>query len=816
MTKANNILRKIDFSFGLVCLLLLFCLLIICTVREIEDLDIWLHLKTGELISINKTVPHYDTYSFTYSGNKWIDHEWLFQVIAYSFYNKWQASGLLFMQALVVFLTFLIFILIGYRAREYLICIVPLVFCLLVYRSRFGIRPEMFSMLFFAVYILIIDKYLNRKWYPFVLIPIQIIWVNMHGFFFLGPLLILFVISSDFIKSRLSLPWQWNDTNKLSNNSRKKLKWIFLVLILVCLINPYFLEGALYPIRILSGLFSKSGLFFKHIIELKAPITGRNIFSITHSSYLSYYIVLIALSLMSFGLNFKRIDIFNITTWTVFLILSSVSVRNIGYFCFIAYFAFLKNMTTSSLTKNKIQSFLKEKIKYTIKWIIVILILFLIIREASRFFNMKYYLFDQNVMRRPIGGFSDIAYPEGAVDFILENNIKGNIYNEFNSGAYLIGRCYPQLKVFIDGRTEVYGSSFFKKYVDISDGNMSLFDEQLNNYDISAVLLNSIFFEISKVILNHLYKEPDWRLVYFDEFAVIFLKDVEENKDIIDKFEIDLSKWQTQKADLKKIGSQKVGPYPYINRAYTLYGLELYSQAIQEAKEAIRIQSDSLEAYKLLGVIYHEQKLYTEAFENLRIGSIFHPKDTETRSNLGVVYAELGDFKEAQEELEKAIKSNPYYSESYYNLALLFKKTDDNKKAIKLLKRAVKLKPLNAKYLFELGTVYFKDKNFKLAYNSYKRALELTPDSAEIHNNLGLTLYEMGRFKEAGREYKKAIEINKDFAPAYNSLGVLYGSINEFDKAKHYWLEGLKLDPENLEIKSNLKKLDHIKLKKNK
>ena len=40
-------------------------------------------------------------------------------------------------------------------------------------------------------------------------------------------------------------------------------------------------------------------------------------------------------------------------------------------------------------------------------------------------------------------------------DFLVANKVKGNFFNDFNSGAYLVGRCSPNIKVFIDGRTEV-------------------------------------------------------------------------------------------------------------------------------------------------------------------------------------------------------------------------------------------------------------------------------------------------------------------------------------------------------------------------
>jgi len=77
------------------------------------------------------------------------------------------------------------------------------------------------------------------------------------------------------------------------------------------------------------------------------------------------------------------------------------------------------------------------------------------------------------------------VYPYKAVDFIVRHKIKANIFNDFNSGAYLIGRTYPNIKVFIDGRTEVYGASFFETYQKIwQDGNAKI----LHNSSVKTIL----------------------------------------------------------------------------------------------------------------------------------------------------------------------------------------------------------------------------------------------------------------------------------------------------------------------------------------
>jgi hypothetical protein len=68
-----------------------------------------------------------------------------------------------------------------------------------------------------------------------------------------------------------------------------------------------------------------------------------------------------------------------------------------------------------------------------------------------------YYDFDKFERKMEYGGVSLRNYPYKAADFLVANKIKGNFFNDFNSGAYLLGRASPDIKVFIDGRTEVYG-----------------------------------------------------------------------------------------------------------------------------------------------------------------------------------------------------------------------------------------------------------------------------------------------------------------------------------------------------------------------
>src|SRR3569832_1875088 len=64
--------------------------------RPLSDGDFWWHLKTGEYIVKNLTIPRIDFYSFTVPGKHWVAHEWLSEVIFYLVYTRAGFNTLIF------------------------------------------------------------------------------------------------------------------------------------------------------------------------------------------------------------------------------------------------------------------------------------------------------------------------------------------------------------------------------------------------------------------------------------------------------------------------------------------------------------------------------------------------------------------------------------------------------------------------------------------------------------------------------------------------------------------------------------------------
>src|SRR5262249_5354956 len=78
------------------------------TSRPLCDGDFWLHLKTGDLIFRNHSIPRTDPFSFSSFGKPWVAHEWLSDLIFYVLYSHFGFNLLIFVFAVLTAIAFLI------------------------------------------------------------------------------------------------------------------------------------------------------------------------------------------------------------------------------------------------------------------------------------------------------------------------------------------------------------------------------------------------------------------------------------------------------------------------------------------------------------------------------------------------------------------------------------------------------------------------------------------------------------------------------------------------------------------------------------
>ncbi|MCA9401309.1 MAG: tetratricopeptide repeat protein, partial [Candidatus Omnitrophica bacterium] len=375
------------------------------------------------------------------------------------------------------------------------------------------------------------------------------------------------------------------------------------------------------------------------------------------------------------------------------------------------------------------------------------------------------------------GGVSLDSYPYKAVDFLVDHKVKGNFFNDFNSGAYLLGRTFPDIKVSMDGRTEVYGGEYFRGYLKIWEkGDTQLFEKIVQEYQLTGVFLSSVRQLIPAKFLNYLYDSPDWKLVYFDYDAVIFLKNIKEYQDLIMEHDIDLLKWESEPLDIVKIGPKRLEPYRYYYRAFTLESMGFDDQAKKEAKMALDFNPSYAKPYELIGRIYAKHEMYEKAFKYFRVATMFQPGNIKMRYNLASAYFDIGEHEKALEEYD----------------------------------RIIQMKPNEPKALFLKSRVLIKLEKYEAAYQAIEKGNALNPRNVEDLMTLGDQLAEEGEFLYARRFYELGFSSDRHQDLLSEKVGDLYLLMNQAQDAVHYFEKALQINPELNRIQVKMGPLNHL------
>jgi len=716
---------------------------------EIKDLDLWLHLAMGKFIAQNGYVPQEDVLSCTISGRPWVNHEWLFQVIVYQIFERWGVDGLTAMQVLIVTVTFVVLLFLGYDREKQLNSIILLLVAALASWDRFIYRPDLFSQFFIVLYIYLLLKHRNKGWLPLVLFFLQILWVNTHGFFIWGIIIVLAPLLGEwFTRFR---------TTARNRDEYARLKRSLVLVIIACLLNPMGLQGFLYPLKVLTGVLGESKIFFNRIGELEAPLSWGNLFSL--DDYVAYKL-LILWSGLAMGVNYRCMKVGDFLLWVLFLFFSLSAKRNVVFFAFIAYWIIgLYGENLKSPFKFIFAGF-TPTFKLILFSLVKILIVVFLITKGEQISYHGYFDFDTYERKSEFGGICLRNFPYRAADFLVAHNIKGNFLNDFNSGAYLLGRCFPNIKVSIDGRTELYGVEFFKEYDEIWKGNQDLFREWVKRYNLTGIMFGSVFGPIPESFLEYVSKLKDWVLVYFDYDGVIFLKDNAANQKIITQYAIDIKKWQVPKSDIHRIGLRHVEPYQHANRAFSLASMQQYDRALEEGFEAIRILPNYQKAYKILGYCFLKKGNLEEAFRTLRVAKLFDPSDKEVRYNLAAVYEQKNDFEKAIQQAEIVRRDPAGETLALFLLSRVYARTNQFDLSLKSLRSVGKIIPAHASDIQQIGDIIYDKGQYPYALETYRVALKTQRNLAQFHYRMGLCYVAMQKPMLAKEEFEKVLSID--------------------------------------------------------
>lgn len=473
----------------------------------LQDCDTGYHVRAGEYILDTHSVPKSDIFSFTNPPLPWTAHEWLSEVIMALIHKYFGLTGVVIFFSLIIAVIYhVLFRIMRSPKAGILVTLTVVLLAIGSSQIHWLARPHILSLLLTVIWYYVLDRYeYDKRNYLYLLPAITLLWVNLHGGFIIGFVLIGIYLAGNILKFlTVHGPGREEYGRKV-----KSLGTATAACLLISLINPYGYHILLFPFRLTSSRF-----IMDNVTEFLSP----NFHEPMTFTYLLFFMLAV------FALSQKRIALIEMMLLMLFTYMALYSARYIPLFSIIAAPVLVKQAgLLVRESEGRFMNFLKrmsERISSVdasakgLVWPVVAVVIVFFFAATGKIS----YSFDEKIK------------PVQAVKFLKTEHLRGNMFDNDEFGDYIIYAAWPEYKVFFDGRSDMYGVERMKEYfkvIRIEEG----WEEVLRKYKI-----NWIIYDAGSVLSRFLLGRDDWKLIYADKVADIFIKNVPENSQVIEKY----------------------------------------------------------------------------------------------------------------------------------------------------------------------------------------------------------------------------------------------------------------------------------------
>lgn len=381
---------------------------------EMAGSDLWWHIAAGRELLQTGSLWMVDDWSFTARGDDWLNHEWLADILFYSWVQLFGLPSLVFWKWLVVIATFLMLQRVLWRqGGNGLAAFLGAAMAAALAEPFVDIRPHLYTLLGFAVLLwLALERSPSRLW----LALLFLVWVNLHGGFFFGLMALAILI----------FPWRDFSWQRFA---------VAVVTGLVCVaaaaLNPSGIKTFLYP---LVYAFDQTSPF-RELAEWHSPFRPGGI-----QAPLFFY----AMWLPAFAV-FYAVPVVRERTgvpWAALALCALSLAMALTSRRFIPLFGMSLALLLTPLLALALSSIRHRvlQVGFAAAFLLIALMRMLPfnLQAAPNFHYLT----------------AEYSYPTDTVDFMLANNLSGKVFALYNWGGYLHLRSDGQLSVFIDGRAD--------------------------------------------------------------------------------------------------------------------------------------------------------------------------------------------------------------------------------------------------------------------------------------------------------------------------------------------------------------------------
>jgi hypothetical protein len=472
------------------------------------DGDTGWHLRTGEWILANGRVPSRDIFSYTKAGEPWFAWEWLWD-LAFGWLHQHAGMAAVILGSLLVLCStsVLLFRLVRRQCGSPLIAIAGMFLVTGGSAIHWLARPHLFTLLFTVIFYSMLERVNEGDtrllwWMP----ALTILWTNLHGGFFVGLILVGAYAGGELLRALFEAR---PDIRKQAAARAVPYLATGAGCALATLVNPYSYHLHAHIFQYLTDKYQ-----YKNIVEFQS-------FNFHHPVTV-FFEPMLLLGLAAAAWSLARRDYVHALLLAGWAHLALVAVRNTPIFMIIAAVpvASMLQKLIQELPSRNLANWLRQAASHAAHFAVdfgktdAIARVHVVSAGAVGLLIALFYA--PNAPAKCRAEYDAAHYPAKAVDLLRKTAPGETIFTDDAWGGYLIYRLYPANKVFIDGRSDFYGSSFNEKYLDVMNVRYN-WEKNLDEYHVNAILLPA-----NASLAATLKESRRWHAAYDDGVAILF------------------------------------------------------------------------------------------------------------------------------------------------------------------------------------------------------------------------------------------------------------------------------------------------------
>jgi len=508
--------------------------------RPLADADIGWHIRTGEQILATHSLPRTDPFSSTMQGQPWFAWEWLYDLPLGILHQACGLNGVVWLCALLVAAIFaLLLSLLLQRGTGLPLAIVLMLLAEAASTIHLYARPHIVSWLFSVLWFVALDRWENSehgrlpRWIFWFFPASMLLWVNLHGGCVFGIALLgiyTFAAFVENVRARKNNPFA---AIRAAHRARA-MAGAWAASAMATLVNPYGWRLHAHIYRYLGDRY-----LMNLIDEFRSPDF--------HGWAQRSFVVILALTLVAFAgrrfsdnrlsNNHGKLRLSHLLVVLLAVYAGFYSSRNLPVSSMLLVLVagpilwenfasladkpdawqWLRNGTARISQFSDRMGAQEMELRGHLWPVVSVALAFAICLQGG-------WLGSRQLIHAE---FDPKKVPVAAVNF-LQTEFLGNqpstepVFSTDAWGGYLIyrmnsGRMYPDRKVIVDDRHDLYGSGRIRQYLILTQAEPG-WQSVLESWKIRTALLPT-----DSTLANLLRELPqDWRIAYEDKIAVVF------------------------------------------------------------------------------------------------------------------------------------------------------------------------------------------------------------------------------------------------------------------------------------------------------